>query len=205
MNPPVPIPAIADQLLKLLPFKYSPLTRHGTGAQGYLFHLPAAAADLILGRATASAQPQVDPIVNAINRLPLDQTTRRALVESRVGQGRFRQDLLALWDGRCAVTALSVKALLRASHIKPWRAGNNAERLDVYNGLLLAPSYDAAFDSGLIPFDDSGRLLVSPALESTAFHALGLDPKAVLRFQKDAHQVYLKYHREEVFETGVST
>jgi HNH endonuclease len=63
----------------------------------------------------------------------------KALVESRLGQGRFRQDLLSLWSRQCAVTGLGVAELLRASHIKPWRSSDNVERLDQYNGVLLAP------------------------------------------------------------------
>jgi len=49
------------------------------------------------------------------------------------------------------VTGLAMSKLLRASHIKPWAAcAADAERLDVYNGLLLAPHLDALFDAGLI-------------------------------------------------------
>jgi len=59
--------------------------------------------------------------------------------------------LLDLWEGRCAVTGLAVPELLRASHIKPWAdCETDAERLDVYNGFLLAPHLDAAFDLGFI-------------------------------------------------------
>ena len=58
---------------------------------------------------------------------------------------------MRLWGGRCAVTGLDLPLLLRASHIKPWRDSDNRERLDPYNGLLLSPSYDAAFDWGSSP------------------------------------------------------
>ena len=57
-------------------------------------------------------------------------TERDALIRSRIGQGRFRYDLLEMWEGRCCITGLDIDALLRASHIKPWRDSNNAERLD---------------------------------------------------------------------------
>lgn len=87
--------------------------------------------------------------------------------------------------------------------MKPWRASNNAERLDAYNGLLLAPSYDAAFDAGLISFDDSGHLLISPTLDNHAIAALSLEPGATLRALKEAHRPYLTYHRQEVSRAGV--
>jgi putative restriction endonuclease len=104
-----------------------------------------------------------------------------------------------MWGRRCAVSGLGVTVLLRASHIKPWRAGNNFERLDAYNGLLLSPSYDAAFDAGLISFDDSGSLLISPDLNRTAVEVLGINPAAKLRTVKDEHRIYLGYHRQAVF------
>jgi 5-methylcytosine-specific restriction protein A len=126
------------------------------------------------------------------------------LIDSRIGQGRFRQDLLTLWGEKCAVTGLAVKALLKASHMKPWRASNNAERLDAHNGLLLAPSYDCAFDAGLISFTEGGQLLISPELDKAAVAALGLNAAAVLRVVKEPHLPYLDYHRREVFRSGVN-
>lgn len=58
----------------------------------------------------------------------------------RVGQDIFRQGLMECWESRCAITGLAIPELLRASHIKPWAdCATDAERLDVYNGLLLAP------------------------------------------------------------------
>ncbi|MBK8265335.1 MAG: HNH endonuclease [Nannocystis sp.] len=97
-------------------------------------------------------------------------TEAERLVVQRVGQGLFRDGLLELWEGRCVVTGLAVPALLRASHIKPWAdCESDAERLDVHNGLLLAPHLDAAFDRGFITDDDArsaglrGRLLAAVA------------------------------------------
>jgi hypothetical protein len=60
------------------------------------------------------------------------------------------------WGGRRAITGCAEPLLLRGSHIKPWtQCETDAERLDVYNGLLLAAHLDAAFDAGLIDFDDA--------------------------------------------------
>ncbi len=63
------------------------------------------------------------------------------------------------------IRAVPASALL-ASHIEPWAAcETDAERLDVYNGLLLAPHLDAAFDQGFISFAADGELMVSPQLD----------------------------------------
>jgi hypothetical protein len=72
----------------------------------------------------------------------LDETTRRAVVEARRGQGRFRLNLEAV-ERACRITGVADPRLLRASHIKPWRSClSSAERLDGENGLLLSPNAD---------------------------------------------------------------
>jgi hypothetical protein len=73
----------------------------------------------------------------------LPKTTEvERLVVQRVGQDIFREALMDFWSGRCA--GLDQPELLRASHMKP-RAdcASDAERLDPFNGLLLAIHWDA--------------------------------------------------------------
>jgi predicted restriction endonuclease len=123
------------------------------------------------------------------------------LVVQRVGQDLFRSGLVDYWDGRCAVTALAVVELLRASHIKPWAdCATDAERLDVYNGLLLAPHLDAAFDRGFITVQDDGTVVVSSRLTEQDRRVLGLDAPLRVRALQDGHRVYLPWHRERVFD-----
>jgi predicted restriction endonuclease len=62
------------------------------------------------------------------------------------------------------VSGCSVREVLRASHIKPWKPSTDRERLDGHNGLLLTADLDALFDRGLISFDDDGEMLVSARL-----------------------------------------
>lgn len=131
-------------------------------------------------------------------------TEAERLVVQRVGQSLFRDGLMDLWDGRCAITGLAVPALLRASHIKPWSdCETDAERLDVYNGLLLAPHLDAAFDRGFITVSDAGAVLVGDALGPEALAVLGLDRPLRLRGLTDAHRGYLPWHRDRVFNRDV--
>jgi predicted restriction endonuclease len=117
-----------------------------------------------------------------------------------VGQNVFRQGLLDLWEGRCAVSGLAVPELLRASHIKPWAdCESDAERLDVFNGLLLAPHLDAAFDCGFVTVADDGVVVVSGTLDGEARRVLGLnEPLRVCRLAA-GHRSYLPWHRERVF------
>lgn len=128
----------------------------------------------------------------------LPATEREALVKARVGQGNFREDLLRHWHG-CAVTDIRRPDLLRASHIKPWRWSSNAERLDPHNGLLLLPHYDHLFDRGYLTFDDSGAMILSPAIAKLPPARLGVDPTARLRHIEPEHLPFLEYHAAHVF------
>ena len=130
-------------------------------------------------------------------------TEAERLVIQRVGQDIFRQGLLDYWEGRCAITGLALPELLRASHIKPWAAcETDAERLDVYNGLLLAPHLDAAFDQGFITVADTGEVVVSSALDRAARRTLGLESPLLVRGAMDRHRSYLRWHREWVFKAS---
>lgn len=127
-------------------------------------------------------------------------TEAERLVVQRVGQDVFRAGLMEYWEGRCAVTGLAVPELLRASHIKPWAAcGTDAERLDVFNGLLLAPHLDATFDGGLITFSDQGVVVIASRLTIADRRLLGLDLPLRIERLTDAHRRYLSWHREHEF------
>lgn len=122
-------------------------------------------------------------------------TEKASLLKVRIGQGNFRQKLIALWGG-CAVTGYKDPAMLVASHIKPWCASSNAERLDEYNGLLLTPALDRAFDAGLVSFNEAGNILISPLLQEA--EKLGVIASMAVELQSE-HQKYMKFHRERVF------
>jgi len=131
----------------------------------------------------------------------LEKTERESIVKSRVGQGLFRERVIELW-GSCSVTGISNLALLRASHIKPWRDCSNQERLDPMNGLLLHPTLDHLFDSGLVTFEENGKILVSKRLSSEDAKILQLDSSETLRKVPGGLQEYMKFHRENVFKEG---
>lgn len=125
-------------------------------------------------------------------------TSVLARINARRGQGQYREDLMRVWGGACAVTGIDCREVLRASHIKPWAKSTAKQRLDRYNGLLLSANIDALFDKGLITFDDSGQMQISPRLESKHREALGL-PKS-LRFVPPELAAYLTYHRDMIFQ-----
>jgi hypothetical protein len=137
--------------------------------------------------------------MRATGTLPRTTEAERLVVQ-RVGQDIFRAGLIDYWDGRCAITGLSIPEMLRASHIKPWAdCERDSERLDVFNGLLLAPHLDAAFDAGLITVMDDGFVKVSSALGKSDLTILSLADALYVRSLADGHRSYLSWHRTKVF------
>lgn len=131
------------------------------------------------------------------SKLPQTTETERLTVQ-RIGQDIFRASLVDYWQGRCPLTGIDDTALLRASHIIPWKlCETDSERLNVHNGLLLSALWDAAFDKGLVSFNDDGGALFSPALSDAA--------RAELRWQGPVplgpeHRKRLAWHRENLFQ-----
>lgn len=131
----------------------------------------------------------------------LGPTVREAVILARVGQGPFRKRLLEVWEGRCAVTGATLLPVLVASHIKPWMVSSNEERLDPANGLMLVGTLDRLFDTGLITFEDSGAMRISPLVPESDYPALGLIPNLRLRNVPEASLPYLAVHRADFFMT----
>jgi hypothetical protein len=107
--------------------------------------------------------------IRRVSKPPTGETETTRLTKQRRGQGYFRDAVLNNYDNRCAVTGLPIRELLIASHILPWR-NHEAERLNVRNGICLNRLHDAAFDQGLISFDDELRMLLSKRLKTFLPH-----------------------------------
>ena len=214
-----------DVLGPLLPDKYSPVQADGRGNQMYFTTLPDDLGHAILAltgmtlsevhvllamlqpaieNSHAHAIREAEEIIRLeeerIDRLPVKDTEKLALIASRLGQGTFRVAVQQI-EPRCRVTGVSDPAFLRASHIKPWRVADNRERLDGYNGLMLTPTVDHLFDQGYISFRQSGGLMyVSnvPAQIWTALH-MPIDSAFSVGQFHHGQQLYLEYHRDVVF------
>lgn len=145
----------------------------------------------------------LDRFAASVRSLPRDTEAERLVVQ-RIGQDIFRGALMDLWFRRCAVTGLDQPELLRASHMKPWKdCANDAERLDPYNGLLLAAHWDAAFDRGLVTFEDNGMIRLSPSLTLSARSLLISSPSWSPRIAdlRADHLPYLAHHRNHVWRS----
>lgn len=212
-----------EKLSSLLPKRYAPLQANGMGLQAvYLTSLPDSFADALvdaIGRearnivhmnkvADAPQQPVAIGLIeweqHEIEKVAKDssvpETTRKAVILARRGQGLFKQNVQKL-EHACRITKVDRSEHLRASHCKPWRDSTNDERLNGENGLLLTPTIDHLFDRGFISFEDNGTLLFSPVAHAASLRRMGLDPdmpRNVGAFSQGQRQ-FLDFHRESVF------
>jgi hypothetical protein len=141
-------------LAPVLPARYSPIRANGHGNQGvYLAEISREMA-LLLGQLispellrivrdtrTAEEPEVVDTELRGISEWEeaetkriveartIPETTRKALIKARLGQGVFRQNLTRFED-HCRITGVTYQTHLFASHIKPWRESTNEERLN---------------------------------------------------------------------------
>jgi len=117
--------------------------------------------------------------------------------KARRGQSRFREEAMMYWNGSCPMTGISEPDLLRASHIVPWnRCKSEADRLDPENGLLLSSLWDAAFDRGLVTFDDDGEALPAHQISETTLALMRGDQDKRLADLNGGHRRNLAWHRD---------
>jgi putative restriction endonuclease len=160
----------------------------------------------ILCTAAAHARTLPNRVAEAFRRetqyLPRSTEAERVIVQ-RVGQNLFRAALFDYWQGRCSVTGLDIPELLRASHVKPWAAcDTDDERLDVFNGFLLAPHLDALFDAGWMTITTEGDVRISRRLETKQLQSLGLTSALPSIRLQDGHRHYLAFHWANVWMDG---
>ena len=213
-------------LSPLLPEKYAPIqSTTGYGLQSvYLTTVPTLLAQALfslIGAEVNMVRDVAADVANATLETPAPETTieewekreeahilvtpnipeteRKALVMARRGQGLFRQNVMKV-EKACRVTGVSKPEHLVASHTKPWRDCDNAERLDGENGFVLTPSIDHLFDRGFISFENSGKLIVSPRADVASLAKMGVDPARNINVGSfsSGQRKFLDYHREYI-------
>ena len=129
----------------------------------------------------------------------LNDTEKAYLRLSRIGQGQYRKDLVVAFNSTCPITGITNQELLVASHIKPWKACTNSERLDKQNGILVSALIDRLFDRGLITFSEDGAIVISPRLSAEDRKKCGLDLASKINLPERSLQ-YMQYHRAIEFK-----
>ncbi|MCX5768260.1 MAG: HNH endonuclease [Gemmatimonadetes bacterium] len=98
--------------------------------------------------------------------MPVRERIMRAIAVRR-GQPRFRRQLLALYQGRCAITQFDAAAALEAAHIVPFSVdGTHAPE----NGLLLRADVHTLFDLNYIGVDPASfSVVMSKRIAATKY------------------------------------
>jgi len=129
-----------------------------------------------------------------------DIDEKRFKTRARVGQGKYREELLNQCPF-CPITMVSDDRLLIASHIKPWAKSNDTEKIDPYNGFMLTPTFDYLFDKGFLSFTDDKRTILSPFLSKMTYSKLNISDDKLFPFlPTDGREKYLEYHRNNILK-----
>ncbi|WP_420516371.1 HNH endonuclease [Vagococcus fluvialis] len=150
------------------------------------------------------------PLLTAEERLELENmnlgaqkpTSKQVEIAARIGQGKYRDRLLKMIP-YCPFTQIDDARMLIASHIKPWRDSSDEEKIDPKNGLILSPTFDKLFDTGLITFESDGTLLVSPFLSEKNQERLRISTGiniGIEKFFSKERITYMEFHRENIFQ-----
>jgi len=153
-----------------------------------------------VSKSSASPVSRDDKHEKAIlERTDIGPREKQTLVNSRRGQGKFRSRV-GEHEDRCRITGTTAKQHLVASHIKPWALSDDEQKLDGFNGLLLAPHIDHLFDGGFISFRDNGDLLISSKLNKAVLSDWGIPVSMNVGKFKAKQREYLKHHRKITFK-----
>jgi hypothetical protein len=195
-----------------LPEKYSPLQANGNANQAYLFGVPdemAKALAVVIGSefSVITSSPvnlnpdelEFDSVEASLRmRMEISETEKLQLVKSRRGQGLFKANV-RLVESACRVTGVNQISMLRASHVKPWSVSDDHEKIDGFNGLLLAPHVDHLFDKGYITFESKGEMVISPNLAVEILKKWSIPEILNVGSFSSEQSEYLNYHQENVF------
>lgn len=127
-------------------------------------------------------------------------------MKRRVGQGYFRNAVLANCGNTCLISHCRTPELLEAAHIVSWSAGE-ADRLTIGNGIALNPFFHEAYDKNFMGISPDGTVEFAESLKqrSTEFWDNFLEPlerdKDRFRYKDSDKQEFLSLHYQE-FRAG---
>jgi predicted restriction endonuclease len=127
----------------------------------------------------------------------------KAELSIRIGQSKFRKDVLKNFNYKCALSNITEQELLIASHIIPW-SHKKEFRGDISNGICLYTEYDIFFDKGFITFSDSLEVIITSQIKGLSRalceKLLIIQGKKLSTPKKQLKNEYLRYHRDNIFK-----
>ncbi|WP_419959163.1 HNH endonuclease [Psychrobacillus sp. BM2] len=210
LEEPLNIHSNFNEIVTLLPIKYSPFQQDGNGNPGYLYPCNEQLVIKLLELISDLNIYQIDVEQLELAIGTVRRTERNTLIpmiaemESEVklmirkGRKKFRENLLALWENKCALCDIELPDLLLASPSKPWKDSTHKERIDPYNGVLLCCNHDALYSKGYIAFDGGGRLHISSSIPEEDYIIYNINPKKkISRYEEN--KPYFKWHKKNIF------
>lgn len=93
--------------------------------------------------------------------LPVSQIQQAILIDwqKRPEQAKFRQDVIRIFKGRCAISGLSLLDGLEAAHIIPYTLASKEDKRYGTNGILLRADLHRFFDAGKLSIDPDSWLV----------------------------------------------
>ncbi len=144
---------------------------------------------------------QVDHLENYVRKVKKGSNVQQEVRKARNGQGKYREKLLEQCHF-CPFTMIADERLLIASHIKPWAACDDTEKIDPYNGYMLSPLYDKLFDRGYITFTENRHVILSEFISPYTWKQIKLNNNTFISTlpMDDKRIEYLKFHHQSVFK-----
>jgi EVE domain/HNH endonuclease len=115
----------------------------------------------------------IDELAQLLDPENFEDLRKRSYANSyqREGQGRFRDEILVAYGGKCAITGCRVERALEAAHIIGYLGPHTNI---VRNGLLLRRDIHGLFDAKLMSIHPgTGTVAIAPALLGTEYEQFG--------------------------------
>lgn len=120
-----------------------------------------------------------------------------AIIKIRLGQGKFRDELIKNRQCKCELCNISQKEMLIASHIKEFSISKPEEAMDINNGLLLCANHDKLFDKHLISFKSNGEIIISKKIERKIYADLAINEHSKINIYNEREN-YMIIHRSKL-------
>jgi hypothetical protein len=92
----------------------------------------------------------------------------RKSLQKRQGQEKFRQNLIKLYQGRCAITDCDIEGVLEAAHVEPYCISQINE---LKNGILLRADLHTLFDLNfIIIHPGSKKIEIKESLRNSSYY-----------------------------------
>lgn len=115
---------------------------------------------------TKEFKPQIINEMDVEIKAPLIKIYKA--IQKRRGQKKFRDKLIEVYQGRCAITGCAIEEVLEAAHVKPYHL---SKENPTANGILLRADLHTLFDLNLIIINPLTKIIeVSKQLQTSRYY-----------------------------------